>query len=129
MAQPVAIAPNGSVRPNQTVAASTLFSASDADGDPITIYRFWDGGTAGGHFTVGGVTQGAQQNIDVNAANLSSVNFVGGATSGTEVEWVQVFAGGEWSAWTSWNMATVNRAPVAVAANNTVALNTATGAR
>src|SRR4051812_48023412 len=128
MTIPVASATNASIRPNQTVAASTLFNASDADGDPVTIYRFWDGGIAGGHFTVNGATQNPQQNIDVSAANLSSVNFVGGSTSGTEVEWIQVFAGGEWSSWVSWNIATVNNAPVAIASNRSVTFNTALAA-
>ena len=33
----------------QSFAASSLFTARDADGDTITKYSFWDTGNGGGH--------------------------------------------------------------------------------
>src|SRR2546421_403981 len=54
----------------QTLSASSLFSVADADNDTMTKYQFWDATTGGGHFTVNGVTQGANQNSDVTAAQL-----------------------------------------------------------
>ncbi len=122
---PVVTAPNGTVRPNQIVAAATLFGVTDADNDPVTQYRFWDGGVGGGYFTVNGVQQAAQQSIVVNPAALSTVNYVGGATAGSETEWVQVYDGIDWSAWRSWTMSTVNTAPVASASNASVRANQA----
>ena len=38
----------------QTVAATTLFTASDGDGDPLTQYDFWDTGTGGAHWVING---------------------------------------------------------------------------
>ena len=57
---------------NQNIAASSLFSVSDADGDAITKYQFWDSTSdpLSGHFVVGGVAQGTNQYIDVTAAQL-----------------------------------------------------------
>ena len=41
------------------VTASSLFSVTDADGDPITQYRFWDDGLgeSTGYFRLNGVRQ------------------------------------------------------------------------
>src|SRR5262249_42270293 len=39
---PVVTAPDFTASHNQNIAASSLFSASDADGDTITKYQFWD---------------------------------------------------------------------------------------
>ena len=122
---PVASALGRLLRPNQVVAASTLFSTTDADGDAITQYRFWDGSAGGGYFTASGVTQAAQQNIDIAAANLSAVNYVGGTSAGSEMEWVQIFDGMDWSAWVSWTMSTANQVPVASADNTSVRPNQA----
>jgi len=50
-----------------------FFSATDADGDTITNYQFWDSTAdpASGHWVVGGVTQGTNVAIDVTAAQLA----------------------------------------------------------
>jgi hypothetical protein len=50
-AAPVVTTPNGTsftVSYNAPVAASTFFTASDADTDSIDQYDFWDNGSAGG---------------------------------------------------------------------------------
>src|SRR5262249_34090939 len=61
--------------PDQTFEAANLFTASDADGDAITKYAFWD--TQGhGYFTVNGVSQATNAEIDVDAAHLSDVGYV-----------------------------------------------------
>jgi hypothetical protein len=52
----------------ESFAASSLFGVSDADGDAITKYAFWDIGTGGGHLSLNGVAQGTNQEIDVTAA-------------------------------------------------------------
>jgi hypothetical protein len=56
---------------NQNIAASSLFSVTDADHDSIAKYEFWDSTTiaASGHWSVGGVAQGTNQNIDITAAS------------------------------------------------------------
>jgi len=84
---------------NASIAVNTLFAVSDADNDTITAYRFWDSTTAAasGHFVVGGVAQGTNQNIDVSAAQLAQTAFQTG-TVGDDL-WVQATDGAAWSAW------------------------------
>jgi hypothetical protein len=108
-------APFQGVTVGQPVAAATLFGTTDLDGDAIAIYRFWDGGAGGGFFRVNGNPQGAQQGIDVSAANLANTAYVGGANPGSETLWVRVNDGTAWSEWVSWQMLSIhanNAAPV-----------------
>ena len=116
---PVITAADRSVHSGQPVAASSLFSVTDADNDAIVQYQFWDGGAAqsSGYFALSGVRQGANQAIDVSAAQLANVQFVGGAAAGTEMVWVRASDGAAYSAWTGWNMSSGNSAPVVTPAN------------
>jgi hypothetical protein len=84
---------------DQSFAASSLFMASDSDGDMITKYAFWDTGTGGGHFTLNGVAQGTNQEIDVTAAQLSQLTYQSG--SGADTLWVRANDGTQWSNWSS----------------------------
>ena len=77
------------------VAASSLFTASDPDGDTITKYAFWNTGSGGGHFVLNGVTQGTNQEIDVTAAQLAQFNYQAG--SGADTLWVAAYDGTQWS--------------------------------
>jgi Ca2+-binding RTX toxin-like protein len=123
-AKPVADAPNVSILTNQVVEVADLFSVTDADGDTITQYEFWDDVAGGGYFRVNGVQQGAVQAI--SASNLGSVEYVGGASGGAEQVWVRANDGLEWSAWESWNIETAlhipNAVPTVSASNSTVLL-------
>ena len=95
---------NVSVAENASIAASSLItSVSNPSGDSITGYAFWDGGTGNGHFAVNGATQPDGQWIVVNASNLSGVQYVGGASPGSESLFVEVFDGttGTWSNYSS----------------------------
>lgn len=121
---PVVTAPDFTATKNQNIAASSLFSVSDADGDAITKYQFWDStaDVLSGHFVVGGVAQGTGQNIDVTAAQLSSTTFQSG--SGSDSLWVRAFDGILWSAWTPFRVnAPVNHVPVATGVNVTATHN------
>jgi hypothetical protein len=73
-AAPTVTASNVTAAHGQSFAASSLFTASDADGDTISKYAFWDTGTGGGHFVLNGVAQGVGQEIDVTAAQLSQLS-------------------------------------------------------
>jgi hypothetical protein len=77
---PVATAPDFTATHSQNIAASSLFSVTDADNDSITKYRFWDSTAdpASGHFVIGGVAQGTNQAIDVTAAQLAARRFRAG---------------------------------------------------
>ena len=81
---------------NQTFAASNLFTASDADTDGITQYDFWDTGAGGGHWFIGNASQGSNQEILVNAAQLSQVTYHAG--TGTETLYVRANDGLQWGA-------------------------------
>src|SRR5262245_38431981 len=101
----VTAAPKQGVAFGGNAAASTLFSASDADGQAVTQYQLWDGGTGGGFFTVGGITQAAGTAITVT--DLSNVQYVAGGSLGSETLFARALAGGEFSAWQQWSMYTL----------------------
>ena len=90
---------NVTVKPGQSLAAASLFTASDPDGDAITQYDFWDTGGDGGHFLVNGVTEPTNQDIYVAAAQLAQTTYQAG--SGTDTLWVRANDGSQWSAWSS----------------------------
>src|SRR5207237_1115273 len=83
----------------QSFAAASLFTASDADGDTLTQYDFWDTGGGGGHFLVSGVTQPTNQDIYVSASLLAQTTYQSG--SGTDTLWVRAYDGTLWSAWSA----------------------------
>src|SRR5262249_7748890 len=62
----------------------------------ITQYAFWDGGSAGGHFSVAGVAQASGQWIYVDAGNLGSVSYVGGPGAGSGALYVDAQDGQAW---------------------------------
>jgi len=122
---PVVVAADVSATAGQIVAAPSLFSVTDADGDTITEYQFWDGTPGAGHFTINGVIQGVNQIIDVTAALLSQTGFQAGA--GTDDLYVRAFDGTNWSVesgtWTMFHVtgtasgASANHAPTVTAAD------------
>ena len=85
------------------VAASTLFTAGDQDGDSIIQYDFWGSGTAGGHWLLNNTALANGQDNFVDAAQLSQVTYQGGV--GTETIWVRA-DGVQYGAWTSINATT-----------------------
>lgn len=105
---PTVNATTGSVGVNASTAASSFFSTTSAGGSDITNYEFWDStDSAGtGYFAVNGVAQGANQAISVSVSDLSTVNFVGGTSSGTDQVWVRAFNGLGWSDWTGFSVNT-----------------------
>src|SRR5262249_31516502 len=84
---------------NDTVAAATLFSVTDADDAHMAAYQFWDStpGANTAHFAINGVAQAAGQAIDVLAQNIASVNLASGSTAGTDQLWVRANDGMQWS--------------------------------
>ncbi len=101
-------------------AATSLFKVSDVDGDTITKYAFWNSGTGGGHFVLGGVTQGAGQEIDVTAAQLSQLSYQSG--SGADTLWVRANDGLLWGNWSDgFTVAAPIDAPPAVKVSNLTA--------
>ena len=70
----------------QVINASSLFSASDADGDHL-LYFFYDNSAdpASGHFTVGGVVQAAGTTFAVSEAQLAQTTFTAGTSSSDDL--------------------------------------------
>jgi hypothetical protein len=92
----------------QTFAASSLFAASDSNGDAMVTYALNDV-TGSGHLVVNGVVQASNTEIDLTAAQLAQTTFVAG--SGSDQLSLRVSDGWSWSNWTS---STVNVAPTPV---------------
>lgn len=115
---PVASASDVTATHGQNIAASSLFTVSDADSDAITNYQFWDSTAdpASGHFVVGGVAQPTGQNIDVSAAQLANTSFQSG--SGSDDLWVRAFDGMTWSNWKEFHVnAPADNLPIVTAAD------------
>jgi Ca2+-binding RTX toxin-like protein len=131
-AAPVVAAADTTILTNEVVAAHSLFDTTDADGDAIAQYEFWDDVNAGGYWRVNGMQQGAAQAIAVAAGDLAGTEYVGGASGGTERVWVRVSDSLEWGAWKPWNMTTAlhipNAAPVVTASDSTLLLGQSIGA-
>jgi hypothetical protein len=95
----------------QSFAASTLFTASDPDGDAITQYDFWDAGGGGGHVVVNGTTQRINQDIYVSASQLAQTTYTSG--TGTDTLRVRATDGTEWSTWSSsFTVTAIDKPPV-----------------
>jgi hypothetical protein len=82
----------------RTLALSSLFSVTDADGDSMTKYQLWDSGRDpnSGHFVINNVAQAAGTVIDVTAAQLAQTSFVTGTVSDSLQ--IRAFDGMDWSA-------------------------------
>jgi Ca2+-binding RTX toxin-like protein len=112
---PVVAVHDVNVATGQSISASSLItSVSDQDGDNITLYSFWDGGSSGGYFTVNGIVQASDQWITVSAGALNTVRYFGGAAGGSESLYVDAYDGKDWSAYVSLTATTsaINHAPV-----------------
>ena len=101
---PVVSTPNLTRRATQTVALSSMFSATDADNDSMTKYQIWDStpDAQSGRFLINGVVQAAGVAVDVSAAQLSQTSFVAG-TLGDSL-WIRAFDGIDWGNWSPFNV-------------------------
>jgi VCBS repeat-containing protein len=76
---------NVSVAQNASIAASSMItSVSNPSNDLITAYEFIDQGAGGGFFQFGNTIKPANQWIEVLTTDLSSLQYVGGSSSGSE---------------------------------------------
>ena len=78
---PTVTAPNQTASSSQVLAASSLFTANDADGDSL-LYFFYDNSAAptSGHFEINGVAQATGTTFAVTQAQLAQTTFVAGTT-------------------------------------------------
>jgi probable HAF family extracellular repeat protein len=112
---PVVVASDQTLAQGSTVAASSLFTASDPDGDSIIQYDFWDS-NGNGHFSVNGTPQGSNQDIYVTAAQLSQTTYQAG--SAADQVWVRANDGSQWSTWKGFNVNVVTVPALSSVATN-----------
>jgi hypothetical protein len=123
-AGPVVTTANLHVAANQTLALSSLFSVSDADGDTILRYQLWDGGRdpASGYFVVNGLVHAAGTVIDITASQAAQASFVAGSNASDALQ-IRAFDGISWSdadtaAWSPFTVSPpINNAPVVTTSN------------
>lgn len=111
----------------QAIAAASLFSASDADGDPL-VYAFYDATQGGGHFVVNGSPVPDNTMVQVTAAQLSQVSYVAGPVGSSDHLFVGVSDGQLSSPTSDFYVSVPNHAPSdATLSGNTVAENAVNG--
>ncbi len=124
---PVVTASNVTLGAGQTsVAASSLFMASDADADTIKLYALYDSSPGAGHFEVNGVAEPAYQVFYLTPAQLAETEFVagsGGASGASYQLYVGAYDGTAWNTpWTEFQVnVAASQSPVVTAANESVA--------
>jgi hypothetical protein len=123
---PTVTASDVSLGRGATVAAGSLFTASDADGDPLT-YTLWQAPGGGGQLLLNGVAQAAGRNFDLTAAQLAQTTYRAG---GADDLWVRVGDGSAMSSWVEFHVTgPVNHAPTVTASDIALARGeTAAGA-
>ena len=84
---------------NTAIPASSLFSVSDPDGDPILKYRFYDFSNVSttGYFELNGAPKQNGSTIEITAAQLANLVYVGGSQISNERIRVQAWDGSAWS--------------------------------
>ncbi|CAN7297053.1 hypothetical protein LJR220_001509 [Bradyrhizobium sp. LjRoot220] len=106
---PVATISNQTLNAAQWAQLVNWTAASDADGDAITKYQFWDGnaGANSAYFwTPTNSHWAAGIAIDVAAADLTSLWVQGGTAGGSDTMYLRAFDGTEWGAWHSFVVTT-----------------------
>jgi hypothetical protein len=82
----------------ESLAASSLFSATDADGDTLTYTLYDDSAAANsGYFDVNGTIVPADTAYSITAAQLAQTTFVAGAAGTSDDLYVRAFDGQEYS--------------------------------
>src|SRR5439155_1507767 len=105
---PVVTASTTTLTHNLSVAALTLLTANDPDGEPIITYAL-KARTGNGHFGVNGVVQATNVEIELTAAQLAQSTYVAG--SGSDQISMRASDGKLWSPWQAITV-TVDQAPV-----------------
>ncbi|MEC9094187.1 MAG: hypothetical protein VX438_15870, partial [Planctomycetota bacterium] len=88
-----------SVLGNENILASTMFEASDFDGDSIVKYRVRDqkSNSNSGAFWVNNVKQRQGQWFEFSGEELPKVRYYGGKNPQSETFFVQAYDGDKWS--------------------------------
>jgi hypothetical protein len=121
--RPVITVQNQTVDAKASIEASSLIaSVSDPSGATIAAYDFRDDGGGGGELSLSGTTEPTDTWITVTASDLADLQYVGGASAGTETIDVAASNGMNWSYSESATVTTaVASLPVITAQDQTVA--------
>ena len=113
--------PNVTLASGQSIAASSLFTASASLGYPITEYQLYDADNIG-NFVVNGVVEPnvTGQYILITAAQLAQTTFEAG--NGQSHLQVQAYDGTVWSSFASFNVGPPDPGPTVTATNANVTL-------
>ena len=84
---------------NASIAATDLFTVTDADGDPILKYRFEDfsADVSSGYFSLNGLSLTNGSMTEIDAVDLGNMVYFGGAMIANEEFRVQAWDGTAWS--------------------------------
>ena len=113
------------VAAQQAVGAASFFTVSNPFGDfNITQYSFEENGGGSGHFTLAGTVEPDGQAFTVSVSNLSSVQYVGGGSAGTDTLIVDAYDAttGNWIPSVSLSAVTIAPFPFATANDLTEAV-------
>jgi hypothetical protein len=110
---------NVSASAGQTIAASSLFSVTDADNDVLTYFLYEGTANAnGGHFVVNGSVIAPQTVVALSAWELAHTTFVAGAAGTSDNLSVMAYDGHTYSGNTSFSQLHVNVASASPASPN-----------
>ena len=123
----VAVGYNTNLQVGQTVAAATLFQASDPDNQAVTAYEVLDAGGGSGHFALNGVTQADGQWIAVTPGSLANLTYTGGSGASTDTIEVMASDGQMWSGVTTGRAVTLPSGTANANSNTPTNLGTLSG--
>ena len=117
---PVVTASNVQMTEGQnSVAAPTLFTASDPDGDAITQYAVFDATTGSGHFVVDGVSKpSGVAGFYITPQQYQTMTFVAGPNGSSDHIYVGAFESSQEGPVASFNVTAPSDTPPAVTASN-----------
>jgi hypothetical protein len=104
---PVVTVPSANVSASagQALPVSSLFSATDLDGDKLTYYLYDNTvATTGGHFALNGTALPNDTMNAVSATQLAQVTFVAGAAGTSDDLNVKVYDGHVYTNWSEFHV-------------------------
>jgi hypothetical protein len=105
----------------QTITGDDFIgSVFDSTGRTVTEYAFFDSGADGGYFMLNGVKEADGKWFTLTAAQLAQLQYVAGASAGSETISVEAYDGAQWSAAYSTTETTVVPPPTITAASQSL---------
>ena len=116
---PVATIGDQVLQTNDSASVQRLVTVSDPNGDPITLYQFYDAGTAANSGYLSDrewrAARGERVHHCLGCRSWARVELRGGQAPGSDLMWVRASDGVGWGAWDAFTLVTqegANTAPV-----------------